>query len=53
MDLAFATDLAGNSERECQILNSTRDIYLLVVLLILTFKKVTAEQEMRTLESDH
>jgi hypothetical protein len=32
MDLTFATHLAASSESECQILNSTRNIYLLVVL---------------------
>jgi hypothetical protein len=44
VDLTFATHLAANSASECQILNSTRNIYLLVVLLILTFAKVTTEK---------
>jgi hypothetical protein len=43
VDLTFATSVAANSQRECQILNSTRNVYLLVVLLILTFAKVAAE----------
>ena len=37
--MTFATYLAANSQCECQIRNSTRNIYLLVVLLILTFAK--------------
>jgi hypothetical protein len=44
MDLTFATRLAANSASECQILNSTRNIDLLVVLLILTFAKVKTEK---------
>jgi hypothetical protein len=32
VDLTFATRLATNSESECQIPNSTRNLYLLVVL---------------------
>jgi hypothetical protein len=32
VDLTFATHLAANSQGECQIPNSTRNIYLLVVL---------------------
>ena len=39
VDLIFATYLAANSQSECQIRNSTRNICLLVVLLILTFAK--------------
>jgi hypothetical protein len=42
VDLTFATHLAASSESECQILNSTRNLYFLVVLLILTFAKVPA-----------
>src|SRR5579863_3409218 len=36
-DLTFATRLAANSRSECQIQSSTKPLYLLVVLLILTF----------------
>ena len=32
VDLTFATHLAANSERECQIQNSTSKLYLLLVL---------------------
>jgi hypothetical protein len=32
MDLTFATHLAAGSRSECQIRNSTRNLYLLVVL---------------------
>jgi hypothetical protein len=32
VDLTFATRLATNSESECQILNSTRNLFFLVVL---------------------
>src|SRR6185437_5689830 len=44
VDLTFATHLAASPQSECQIRNSTRNLYLLVVLLILTFAKVPAEQ---------
>src|SRR5271169_6331249 len=40
VDLTFATLQATDSQCECKIQNSTRNIYLLVVLLILTFAKV-------------
>jgi hypothetical protein len=42
VDLTFATHLAAGSPSECQIQNSTRNLYLLVVLRILTFAKVAA-----------
>src|ERR1700733_2663749 len=42
-DLTFAAQLAANSQGECQILNSTRSLYLPEVPLILTFAKVPAE----------
>ncbi len=42
VDLTFATHLAASSESECQILNSTRNIYY--GPLILTFAKVPAEK---------
>ena len=32
VDLTFARHLAASSYSECQILNSTRNLYLLVVL---------------------
>ena len=44
VDLTFATRLAASSSSECQIQNSTRNLYLLVVLMILTFAKVPAEK---------
>jgi len=44
VDLTFAIYLAASSESECQILNSTKNMYLLVVLSILTFTKVTPEK---------
>jgi len=40
VDLTFATLQATDSQYECKIQNSTRNIYLLMVLLILTFAKV-------------
>ena len=43
VDLTFATYLAASSSSECQIQNSTGNLYLLVVLLILTFAKVATE----------
>ena len=42
VDLTFATPLAASSSSECQIQKSTRNLYLLVVLLILTFAKAAA-----------
>ena len=49
VDLTFANRLAAASSSECQIL--TRNLNLLVVLLILTFAKVPAAKGM--LELDH
>src|ERR1700679_2757275 len=43
VDLTFATHVAASPKSECQIQNSTRNLYLLVVLLILTFVNVAAE----------
>jgi hypothetical protein len=44
VDLTFATHLAANAQGECQIRNSTENMDLLVVPLILTFAKVAAEK---------
>jgi hypothetical protein len=44
-DLAFASPPSRKFTSECQILNSTRNMNLLMVLLILTFAKATAEKE--------
>jgi hypothetical protein len=53
VEWTFATRLAANSESESQILNPTGNVYLRVVLLILTFADVAAEKGMRMLELDH
>src|SRR5579864_1683804 len=41
-DIRFS--IAARPPSECQIQNSTRNLYLLVVLLILTFAKAAAEK---------
>ena len=43
VDLAFATVLTVRSQSKCQIQNSTKNLYLLV-MLILTFAKVHARR---------
>lgn len=50
--LTFATCVAAKSERECQILNSTGNIYLLVVPDS-NIRKCACCEGMRMLESDH
>ena len=45
VDLTFATSLTEGSQSECQILNSTKNMCLLVGLSILRFAKVTAEKD--------
>jgi hypothetical protein len=45
--------LTASSSSEFQIQNSTRNLFWLVVLLILTFAKVPAKTGMQMLESVH